>query len=165
MHGNVFDHHDRVINDQPDRRRKSAQGHQVEALPGDPEKENRYCDGDRNDEACDQRGSPIAKKEKEDDAGEDQANENRVADAQDAFADQLRLVVECLELNPRGQLRLQLIDLRRYAAGNSNRIARGLAGDVQQDRRFAIRRDRGVDRHSRGLDGGDVCHTNRRAPA
>ena len=29
----VFDHDDGVVDDQPDRRRKAAQGHQIEALP------------------------------------------------------------------------------------------------------------------------------------
>ena len=40
MEGDVFDHHDGVIDDQADGGGESAEGHQVEALADGPEKEN-----------------------------------------------------------------------------------------------------------------------------
>ena len=96
MHRNVLHHHDRVVDDQPDRRRQTAQGHQVKALAGDAEKENGHRDGDRDDQAGDQRRSPVVEKEEQDDTGEHQADENSVADAENALAHQLRLVVKSL---------------------------------------------------------------------
>ena len=58
---NVLDHHDGIVDNQPDGRGQTAQGHQVEALAGDAEKENGHRDGDRDDQAGDQRRSPVAR--------------------------------------------------------------------------------------------------------
>ena len=86
MDRDVLDHHDRVVDHQPDSRCQSAQGHQVKALAGDAEKENGHRHGDRNDQAGDERRSPVMEKEEQDDAGQHQADENSVADAENAFA-------------------------------------------------------------------------------
>ncbi len=64
MHGDVLHHHDGIVDDQSDSCRQAAQGHQVETLSCQAEEENGHRDGDRNDQARDQRRSPIAKKEK-----------------------------------------------------------------------------------------------------
>ena len=46
--------------------------------------------GDGNDEAGDERRAPVAQKDDDDDGGEDDADEDGVAHAGDAVADQLR---------------------------------------------------------------------------
>ena len=47
--------------------------------------------------------------------------------------------------------------------GDGDGVAGGLARDVEQHRGLAVRRDRGVDRHGRRLDGGDVGDADGRA--
>jgi hypothetical protein len=156
MDGNVLDHHDGIVDDQPDRRGQAAQGHQVEALARHAEKENGHRYGDRNDQAGDQGRSPIAKKEKQDDARQHQADENRVADTEDAFTHQLRLIVKGLGGELPGAASIAAGHLRGHAVGHRNRIARGLTGDIEQHGGFAVGRDRGVDRHGGGFYGGEV---------
>ncbi len=113
-------------------------------------------DGDGNDEAGDERGAPVAQEEEEDDAGEHEADEDGVANALDAFADESRLVVEGLELDAGGQLGAELRDLSRDAVGDGDGVAGGLARDVEQDCRLAVGGDEGVDRHGGCDDVGDV---------
>ena len=66
MNRDVLDHHDRVVDHQPDGCSQAAQGHQVEALASDAEKENGHRDGDRNNQAGDQRRRPVVEKQEED---------------------------------------------------------------------------------------------------
>ena len=53
-----------------------------------------YRDG--NDEAGDERRAPVAQKDDDDDGGEDDADEDGIAHAGDAVADELRLIIEGL---------------------------------------------------------------------
>ncbi len=60
--------------------------------------------GDRNHQPGDERRGPVAQKEEENHAGQDQADEDGVAHAGDRVAHQLRLIVEDLELDAGRQL-------------------------------------------------------------
>ena len=160
MHHNVFNHHDGVVDHQADGRGQSAQRHQVEALANDPESKNGDGDGDRDDEAGDQRASPVAQEEEEDDAGQDEPDEDGVAHAGDAVAHQLRLVVEELELDARRQLAAKTSHLRGHRIGYGNRVAGRLAGDCQQHRIFAVCRNGCVDGQGSRLDRCYVGHAH-----
>ena len=125
MQDDVFDDDDGVVDDEADGGGEAAEGHQVEALADDPEEEDGDGDGDRDDETGDERGAPVAQEEEEDDAGEDEADEDGVADAGDAVADELRLVVEGLELDAGGQLLAQLRDLGGDGIGDGTVLLQG----------------------------------------
>ena len=113
MDDDVFDHHDGVVDDQADGGGEAAEGHEVEALADDQRKRmvTATVTGMTRPATSDER--PVAQEEEEDDAGEDEADEDGVAHAGDAFADQLGLVVEGLEVDAGGQLGLQVRRPRR----------------------------------------------------
>ena len=93
----VFDDDDGVVDDQADGGGEAAQGHEVEAFAEDVEEDEGDGDGGGNDQAGDERGAPVAKKDDDDDGGEDEADEDGVAHAGDAFADEFGLIVVGLE--------------------------------------------------------------------
>jgi len=90
----VLDDHDGIIDDQTDGGCETAEGHQVEALAGEFEEDEGDQYGDGNDEAGHERRAPVAQKDDDDDGRQDDADEDGVAHAGDAVADQLRLIVE-----------------------------------------------------------------------
>ena len=112
--------------------------------------------GDGNDEAGDERGAPVAQKDDDDDGGEDDADEDGVAHAGDAVADQLRLVIEGLEVNAGRQVGFEALDLGGDFIGDLDGVAGGLTGDVEQDGGFAVGANDGVDRLHSVLDVGDI---------
>src|SRR5580692_6004092 len=89
MNSDVLDHHDGIVDDQPDGRREATQGHQVEALAREVKEENGHRNGDRDNQAGDQGRRPVVEKKKQDDTRQHQADENGVTDAENAFAHQL----------------------------------------------------------------------------
>ena len=128
MDDDVFHHHDGVVDHQSNRRRQAAQGHQVEGLPDDPEKEDRHRDGYRNHEACDQRAGPVAQEEEQDHAGQHKPDEDGVAHAGDGLAHQLGLVVEGSEMHSGGERPAELCDLSGDAVGHRNGVRRRAGG-------------------------------------
>ena len=135
----VFDDDDGVIDDEADGCCESAEGHEVEAFADRPKKEYRDGDGDGDDEPGNERRGPVAEEEKKNDAGEDEAYEDGVAHACDALAHDGRLVVEGSECDARGERFAELVDLRGDGVGDGDGVAGRLAGDVEQDRRLAVR--------------------------
>src|SRR5579875_2881644 len=101
---NIFDDHDRIIDHQADGGGKAAQRHQIEALADEPQHQHRYGDRDRDDQTGNERRSPVAQEEVQDDAGQHQADDDGVTHTGDAFAYKLRLVIEGLQHNAPRQL-------------------------------------------------------------
>ena len=73
------------------------------------------------------------------------------------------MIVEELKFYATRKFVPQFLDLRRHGIGNRNRVAGGLAGDVEQHRVFTVCRDCGVDGHGAVFDGGNVGYAHRRA--
>ena len=156
MDDDVFNDDDGIVDDETDGGGEPAEGHEVEGLADDPEKEDCNGYGYRNDEAGDDGGGPVAEEEEEDDAGEDEADEDGIADAGDGFADELGLIVEGYEADAGREFGLKFGDLDGNGVGDLNGVGGGLAGDVEQDGGLAVGGDAGVDGEGGGLDGGDV---------
>ena len=159
----VLDHHNGVVDRQADSCGQAAQCHQVEALADQPQHQHCNRDGDRNDQAGNQRGGPVAQKKKENDTGQDKPDEDGVAHAGDAVAHNLRLIVKGFEIHARRQLLLELHHLRGHRVGHGNRVAGGLAGNIQEHCLLAVGGDRGVDRHGGLLYLSHVGHVHRSA--
>ena len=111
----VLHHHDGVVDDQPDGRGQAAEGHQVEGLVQQAERDEGDRDGDRDDEPRDQRRAPVAQEQHHDAGGEDQADQDGVAHAVDGFVDEFGLVVEGPQLDGLGEL---AADARRSRGGS-----------------------------------------------
>ena len=62
MQHDIFDHYDRIIDNEADGRREATERHQVEALTDEPQRQDRHGDRHRNDQAGDERGAPVAQK-------------------------------------------------------------------------------------------------------
>ena len=92
----VFDHHDGVVDDQPDRRRHPAERHDVEAHVHDVEQEHGRGERGRHRQCGDQRDLPVAQENEEDDGGEHDADEDGVARAVFGGNDKIALVVPIL---------------------------------------------------------------------
>ncbi len=163
MQDDVLDDDDGVVDDEADGGGETAERHEIEALAEQPHEEHGDRDRDRNDEARDDRRTPVAQEEEENHAGENEADEDGIAHAGDALAHQLRLVVKGLEVDARGKLLAQLIELGGDPIGNSDRVAGGLARNVEQHRRLSVGRDHGVDGHGRALDLRDIADAHRSA--
>ncbi len=155
MENDVFDDDDGVIDNQTDRSGESTEGHQVEAFADDPKEEDGDGDCDRDDEAGDERRAPVAKEEKEDDAGEHKADEDGVTHTLDAFPHQRRLIVVGFEVDAGGKFGAKLIDLGAYRVCDGDSVAARLPCDVEQHGIFSVGRDAGVDGQGGVLDG---CH-------
>ncbi len=163
VQGDVFDHHDGIIDDQAHGRRESAERHQVEAFVQQLQSDERYQHRSRNHQRRHQRGSPVAKEKHHDERGENQADENGVAYALDGLSYDLRLVVEGLELDAGWKRLLDTRNLGVYRICDRNGIAVGLARDVEQHRRLLVSSNDGIHRFDAGLDRGNVLDTNRHA--
>ncbi len=152
MQGDVLHHHDGIINHQPDRGCQSTQRHQVESLVEHLEGDEGHQHRDRNHQARHQRTSPVVQKQHHDERGENQANQDRVAHAGDGSGDDLRLIVERLNMDSRRQRRANVLDLGVHLIGYLDRVGVGLAVDAQQNRGLAVRGDHGINRLHRVCD-------------
>src|SRR4029077_4474638 len=163
VQNDVFDDDDGVVDDQADCGRETTQGHQVEAFAEDLQRneghENRY----RDDESGDDRGAPVAQEDDEDDRGEDQAEQDGVAHAPDRLPDDDGLIVERAQFDARRQRLLDARDFGVDLVRDLHRVAVGLAVYVQQNGRFAVGVDDGVDGLDAGRDGGDIADAHRDA--
>ena len=104
MHHDVLDHHDRVVDHQADRGGQAAERHQVEALAEHAQRDEGDRDGRRNHQPGDQRRAPVAQEQHHDQRGQNQADEDGVAHAVDRIVDQIRLIVERLQVDALRQL-------------------------------------------------------------
>ena len=110
----VFDDHDGIVDHQPDGCGQPAQRHQVETLAQEFERDEGHQNRDRNDQSGDDRCSPVAQEDHQDDGGQNQAQQNGIAHALDGIADDDGLVVERLDLNSRRQRLANLGDFVVY---------------------------------------------------
>ncbi len=100
--------------------------------PDEPQEQDGDRHGDRYDETGDERRAPITQEEIENHAGQDEADQDGVAHAGDAFPDKRALVIEGLDVDAGRQLRAEFFHLLRHTVCDGDGIAARLAGDVQQ---------------------------------
>ena len=156
----VFEHDDRIIDNQTDGGSQTAESHQIEALTREFQDDEGDEQGGGNHEAGNERCAPVTQKEYEDDGREDQTEQYRVTHAGDGFVNDGRLIVEGFDVYARGQSRANLLDLGVNFVGDVKGVAVRLAMHAEQDGGFAVGGDHGVD----GSDGrrnlGNIAETN-----
>src|SRR5665213_1648847 len=89
----VFDHDDRVVDDETDGRGHPPEGHDVEPHAENGEHRDRCGEYRRHDKKRYDCDLAVAQKDKENDRGQDDADENRVAYAFRRLGDENALVV------------------------------------------------------------------------
>ena len=161
VEGDVFDDDDGVIDDEADSGSESAEGHEVKALADGPEHNKCNSNGYRNDEAGDEGGSPVAQEEDDDDRGEDESDEDGIADAGDAVANEMGLVVEGGDGDAGGQIGAELGDGGGDFVGDGDGVRVGLLEDVEEDGGLAVGGNDGVDGLRGRDDLSDVGEVNR----
>src|SRR6185437_13579388 len=109
-----------------------------------------------NYQSRDNRCSPVAQKDHQDDGGQNQAQQNGVAHASDGIANDDGLVIEGLDFNSGREGLANLGDLAVDFIRNLDRVAVGLPVDVEQHGRFAVGRDQRI----YGLDPGATVATS-----
>jgi hypothetical protein len=87
VHDDVFDDHDGVVDHETHSGGESAESHQVEALAHETHGDQRDRDGGGDYERRYQRAAPVPQEENQNDGGENQSDQNRIADATDGIAD------------------------------------------------------------------------------
>ena len=162
MQHDVLDDHDGVVDHQPACRREAAQGHHVEALAQDLHGDEGHEDGHGNHQTGHQRRAPIPQEEPDDEPGEQQSNDDRVAHAADRFPDDVGLVVENVaDRRPPGRVERRALDFLMNFVGDFHRVAVRLPVDADQHGGLAIRGDHRVDRRRRRRYGPDIPDANR----
>src|SRR5262249_5688432 len=101
MQDDVLNNNDLVVNDKPDCRRESAQGHEVKTLAQDLHRNKRDHHRHGDDEARHNRGTPIAKEQPYDQCSEQETYDDRIAHARNRFRYDTGLVVERTHLHTR----------------------------------------------------------------
>ena len=80
------------------------------------------------------------------------ADQDGIAHALDGFRHDLRLIVEGCQFDSRRQRLLDARDFVVDQVGYLHRVAVRLTADVQQNRRFSVGGDNGIDRLNSGAD-------------
>ncbi len=161
VENDVFYDHDGVVNDEADGCGEPTEGHEVEAFAEHRHEDEGQSDRGGDHETRDERGSPIAEEDDDDDGREQHADEDGVAYALDALADEFGLVVVGFECDARGKQRAKGFDLSGDLVGDLDGVARGLTRDVEQDGWFAVGAHHGVTRFDRIFDRSHVPQVNR----
>src|SRR5262245_21199696 len=94
MQDDVFNDNDFVVDDKPDCRRESSQGHEVKTLAQELHRDKRDHYGYWYDEAGHDRGTPIAQEQPYDQSGEQQTDDDGIADARNGFRHDIGLIVK-----------------------------------------------------------------------
>ena len=93
-------------------------------------------DGHRNHQARHQRRAPIAQEQPDDEPGEEQPDDDRVAHAADRFPDDVGLIVKNVQLDAGGKRRPNAFDFLVHFVGHFHGVAVRLAVDADQHRRL-----------------------------
>ena len=154
----MLDHDDDVVDQQPDRGRDAAEGHDVEAHAEDAQHQHRGRQCGRYDDDGDERHAPAAQEQEEHQRGEHEADQHSVTHARDRLGHQLALIVPVDQPDPGRQLHARQLYL--HLPCDLDRVAVRLLVDVEQYRGFPVLDDPLPDGHGTGLHGRDIPHPN-----
>jgi hypothetical protein len=134
--GDVLDHHDDVVDDEPDGRRDAAERHDVEAHLQDAEHQNGHRQGPGHHNQRDEQDAQVAQECHQHDSRQHQADEHGVAHAGFGLQHEFALVVpfDQLHAGRQGQPAEPALHLRRDLHG----VAIGLLEHVEQNRVLAV---------------------------
>ena len=157
MEHDVFHHHDGVVDHQAHRRRQTAQGHQVKALPQGAQRDKGDGHGGRNHQARHQRRPPVPQEQHQNNGRQKEPDQDRIAHAPDGILHQFGLIVEGRNGDPARQRLANQVDLGVHPVRHRHRVAVRLPVYVQQHRGFAVRGNGRIDWLHRRPHAGDVA--------
>ena len=134
----VLDDDGRLIDQDADRQSQSAKRHQVDRLPGHPQRYHRCQDRQRDIHHHDQSAAPIAQEEQDHQSREHRAEQALLDQAQDGAHDEGRLVKLIADLHARRQHGLELWDILLDEIDDTERRGVGAFGDRNVDGAAAI---------------------------
>ena len=137
VHHDVLDDDDRVVDHEADRGREAAERHQVEALAHHAQRDEGDRERRRNHQAGDERRAPVAQEQHHDERRQHEADQHGVAHARDRIVDEVRLVVERLQIDALRQLLADRLDLGVDRVRDRDGVAVRLTEDVQEHGRLA----------------------------
>src|SRR4029077_9760299 len=140
---NILDHHDSVIDDQPDGDCQAAQRHQVERAAENLQEEESADHGEGKRNGGNESGAYVAQKTEENQHSEDRANQNCVTNASDGFRNKLSQRVP--DGNPQcfWNRRAEVANLGLDVGRKLQNIAADLPGDIDQGGGLAVAGDQG----------------------
>ncbi len=161
MRMDVFDRDGALVDQNPDREREAAKRHDVDGLPGAPQRDNRGQQRKRDRQHHDQRAAPVAQEQQHHEARE-QGSENRLPQhGLQCSGDVPRLVELVAHLDVVGHQRPEPFKIRLHLAHNRQRRSTGTFRDGNVDRSSSVHQ--GIRRGNvRAVaDGAEVAHENR----
>ncbi len=154
--GDMLDHDDHVVDQQAHRRGDAPERHDVEAHPGQAERQHRGGKGGRHHQDGDQGHPPASQEQDQHDRGQHQTDQHRVAHAGRRLGDELALVVPLHQPHAGRQPEAGQLGLHRL--GDLHGVAVRLFIDVEQHRRAAVLHHPRPLRHDPVDNGCHVAH-------
>ena len=134
---NILDDHDRIVDDEADRKRKPAESHDVERLMENVRGEKRAEHRDRERDRDDECRAPRVQEEQDDQNREHGAVDGRMFERIDRIGDEAALIEENAESH-RGVAMLQIGNFRIHALRDGDDVGIRLRGDDQRHTRLAV---------------------------
>src|SRR5713101_7106774 len=129
---NVFDHHHRVVNHQPDGDGQAAERHQVERAAHQAHEKESAGGSERKRDGGDHGAPRLAEESEQDQDGQQAAEKDGIADVTDGIADELTQVVDHAQMQRRGNGAAQMVGDLLHVAGHLQDVAADLPGDVNK---------------------------------
>ena len=139
----VFHHHDGVVDDEADSRGHAAECHDIEAAMEEFKQENSGGERRRHAEHRDEGDAAVAQEQQQHGAGEQHADQHRVAHADGGGDDEFALVIPGRDADAVRELRAVIAELRLHVARDLHGVRIGLLVDLEDNGVVAV--------------GGDAC--------
>ena len=153
----VFEHHDRVVDDQSDGQHQRQQRQQIDR-EAEREQNQKGCNQrDRHGDGRHQRRPRAAQENVDREDDEADCDEERLVDFADRAFDEDAGVVAAADLHPLGQTRCKAVGLGLGRACHRQRIGLGLLDDADADHRYPVAAKEGPFFGRRALDPGDIA--------
>src|SRR6185503_7770966 len=162
MRVDVFDHDNRIIDDETNRRRHASERHQIEAQTSKPHRQKRRQYRHRYHEYRYESRSDVSKKAVKNRDRQEKTDQDRIANRGDRSSDEQRLIVIRRDPHILWELRAHRRQLRFYFVNDFDGVRIGLASDVEQHRRVTIGGDYSVVGRDAFADRGDVGYIDGR---
>ena len=137
----MLDHCNDIVDDQTDRRRDTAQRHDVERQPQRVEQQHGRSQRRRNDHHRDERHAQAAQEDEQNQAREAHPDQDRVPDAGGGRPDERALVIPVGKCDPGGHLRLEGRQRLAHGRGDQDAVRVRLLVHLELDGWAAILAD------------------------
>ena len=135
---NVFQHHDRIIYHQPDRKNQCQKRQQVDTVSGKSQHDKRSDQRDGYRKCGDQRGAEIPEEQEDDQQHENGGDDQRFDHFINCRLNEQRIVPQNFHLHIIGQVGTDLFRQFLCAENHTQRIGSRLLGNTDRDHGFFV---------------------------